>query len=65
VAGEHGLDIAGLPLVDTPHSHAAAAKAVELVRAGEAELLMKGSLHTDELMAEVVAKDTGLRTGGG
>ena len=46
-----------------PHSHAAAAKAVELVRAGKAELLMKGSLHTDELMAEVVAKETGLRTG--
>ena len=63
VAGEHGLDITGLPLVDTPHSHAAAAKAVELVRAGEAELLMKGSLHTDELRREVLAKDTGLRTG--
>jgi phosphate acetyltransferase len=45
-----------------PHSHAAAAKAVELVRAGKAELLMKGSLHTDELMSEVVAKETGLRT---
>ena len=46
-------------LVDVPHSHAAAAKAVELVRAGRAELLMKGSLHTDELMREVVAKETG------
>ena len=46
-----------------PHSHAAAAKAVELVRKGEAELLMKGSLHTDELLGAVVAKETGLRTG--
>jgi phosphate acetyltransferase len=45
-----------------PHSHAAAAKAVELVRAGRAELLMKGSLHTDELMGEIVARETGLRT---
>jgi phosphate acetyltransferase len=45
-----------------PHSHAAAAKAVEIVRAGEAETLMKGSLHTDELMAEVIDKETGLRT---
>jgi phosphate acetyltransferase len=40
--------------VDAPHSHAAAAKAVEMVREGQAETLMKGSLHTDELMAEVV-----------
>ena len=46
-----------------PHSHAAAAKAVELVRTGEAELLMKGSLHTDELLGAVVARETGLRTG--
>jgi len=56
------LDIAGYEMVDAPHSHAAAAAAVELVRAGKAEALMKGSLHTDELMAEVVRKDTGLRT---
>jgi phosphate acetyltransferase len=63
VAQQFGLEIAQLELVDMPHSHAAAAKAVELVRAGKAELLMKGSLHTDELMAEVVAKETGLRTG--
>jgi phosphate acetyltransferase/phosphate butyryltransferase len=61
-AAAAGLDLEGLRLVDQPHSHAAAAKAVELVRRGEAELLMKGSLHTDELMAEVVARDTGLRT---
>jgi phosphate acetyltransferase len=62
VAREHGIDIAGLPIVDVPHSHAAAEKAVELVRAGKAEALMKGSLHTDDLMAEVVRRETGLRT---
>ena len=56
------LDIAGYELVDAPHSHAAAANAVELVRTGKAEALMKGALHTDELMAEVVKRDTGLRT---
>ena len=49
-------------IVDVPHSHVAAEKAVQLVRLGKAELLMKGSLHTDELLAEVVRKDTGLRT---
>jgi phosphate acetyltransferase len=62
VAEQCGLDISPYRLIDVPHSHAAAARAVELVRAGEAETLMKGSLHTDELMAEVVRKDTGLRT---
>ncbi|HSA79359.1 MAG TPA: bifunctional enoyl-CoA hydratase/phosphate acetyltransferase [Geminicoccaceae bacterium] len=62
VAQQHGLDMAPYRVIDAPHSHAAAAKAVELVRAGEAETLMKGSLHTDELMAEVVRKDKGLRT---
>ena len=62
VAKQFKLDISGYELVDAPHSHAAAAEAVELVRAGKAEALMKGSLHTDELMAEVVKKDTGLRT---
>ncbi|MBS0525864.1 MAG: phosphate acetyltransferase [Proteobacteria bacterium] len=56
------LDVGSLELIDTEHSHAAAAKAVELVRAGRAEALMKGSLHTDELMAAVVARDTGIRT---
>jgi phosphate acetyltransferase len=56
------LDISPFTLVDAPHSHAAAAKAVELVRRGEADALMKGSLHTDELLAEVVNKDTGIRT---
>jgi phosphate acetyltransferase len=62
VAKQFKLDVSGYELVDAPHSHAAAAKAVELVRAGKAEALMKGSLHTDELMAEVVKKETGLRT---
>ena len=61
-AGAGGLNIEKLQIVDQPHSHAAADKAVELVRRGEAELLMKGSLHTDELMAAVVARETGLRT---
>ncbi len=56
------LDISGFRLVDAPHSHAAAARAVALVRAGEAAMLMKGSLHTDELMHEVVLADSGLRT---
>jgi phosphate acetyltransferase len=57
-----GLDIGGFPLVDTPHSHASAERAVALVREGRAEALMKGSLHTDELMAAVVDGGTGLRT---
>jgi phosphate acetyltransferase len=56
------IDLGGLQIVDVPHSHAAAAKAVELVREGRAEILMKGSLHTDELMSAVVARDKGLRT---
>ena len=57
------IDIGSFRIVDTPHSHASAAKAVELVRTGEAELLMKGSLHTDELMRQVTSGATGLRTG--
>ncbi len=57
-----GLDIAHLPLEAVEHSHAAAARGVELVREGRAELLMKGSLHTDELLQAVTARDTGLRT---
>jgi phosphotransacetylase len=57
-----GLDLARTEIVDAPHSHAAAARAVELVREGRAELLMKGSLHTDELLGAVVARETGLRT---
>jgi phosphate acetyltransferase len=62
VAQECKLDISPYECVDVPHSHAAAAKAVEIVRAGRAEALMKGSLHTDELMGAVVQRDTGLRT---
>lgn len=62
VAAEHGIDIAGIEIVNAPHSHAAAARAVALVREGRAELLMKGSLHTDELMKEVTSAATGLRT---
>jgi phosphotransacetylase len=56
-----GIDISHFRLDDVPHSHAAAARAVELVRAGDAQLLMKGALHTDELMHEVMAAATGLR----
>ncbi|THK35917.1 phosphate acetyltransferase [Ensifer sp. MPMI2T] len=62
VAAEHGLDLGRREIVDVPHSHAAAAKAVALIREGRGELLMKGSLHTDELMHEVAASATGLRT---
>jgi phosphate acetyltransferase len=62
LAASLNLDIGGLQLIDTPFSHASAAKAVEIVRSGEADALMKGSLHTDELLAEVVNKDTGIRT---
>ncbi|HXX84430.1 MAG TPA: phosphate acetyltransferase [Casimicrobiaceae bacterium] len=62
VAKENAIDISGLSIVDAPFSHASAEKAVELVRQGKAEALMKGSLHTDELMGEVVKRDTGLRT---
>ncbi len=57
-----GVDIAAWRMVDVPHSHAAARQAVALVRSGEARLLMKGSLHTDELMHAVVTADSGLRT---
>lgn len=56
-------DISSFRLEPTPHSHAAAARGVALVRAGEAQLLMKGSLHTDELMEAVMDAQTGLRTG--
>ncbi|PYN04177.1 MAG: phosphate acetyltransferase [Candidatus Rokuibacteriota bacterium] len=56
------LDVDAYQIEDAPHSQASAARAVELVRQGRAEVLMKGSLHTDELMSEVVKKDTGLRT---
>jgi phosphate acetyltransferase len=58
-----GIDITGVEIIDAPHSQAAAEKAVALVREGKAELLKKGSLHSDELLAEVTKRDTGLRTG--
>src|SRR6202035_3956563 len=62
VAKQYGLDIGKFELVDVPHSEAAAAKAVELIRESKGELLMKGSLHTDALMREVTSSKTGLRT---
>jgi phosphate acetyltransferase len=62
VARTHGLDISRFEIVDVPHSEAAAAKGVELIHASKGELLMKGSLHTDELMREVTSSKTGLRT---
>jgi phosphate acetyltransferase len=62
VARDCGIDIAPFPLVDAPHSHASAEQAVALVREGKAEALMKGSLHTDELMGAVVSREAGLRT---
>ncbi|HUF87442.1 MAG TPA: bifunctional enoyl-CoA hydratase/phosphate acetyltransferase [Thermohalobaculum sp.] len=61
-AEEAGLALDDVELVDAPHSHAAAARAVELVRAGEAEALMKGKLHTDEIMGAVIDRERGLRT---
>jgi phosphotransacetylase len=63
IAQQAGIDLGNTEIVDTPHSHASAAKAVELVREGRAELLMKGSLHSDELLGAVVAREGGLRTG--
>jgi phosphotransacetylase len=63
IAAKGGIDLRGAEIIDAPHSHAAAQQAVALVREGRAELLMKGSLHTDELLGAVVARDSGLRTG--
>ena len=62
VAADLRIDLAGVSIEDVAHSHAAAARAVELARAGKVEALMKGSLHTDELMAAVVSSESGLRT---
>ena len=62
VAESAGIDLGDYQIVDAPHSHASAAKAVELLREAKAELLMKGSLHTDEIMREVTSSKTGLRT---
>jgi phosphate acetyltransferase len=61
-AAAAGRDLAPYAVIDVPHSHAAAARAIALVREGQAGALLKGALHTDELMAEVVARETGLRT---
>jgi phosphate acetyltransferase len=63
IAKKSGIDLGATPIVDAPHSVASAAKAVALVREGKAEVLMKGSLHSDEILAAVVARETGLRTG--
>jgi phosphotransacetylase len=62
IAGAAQIDLGTIEIVDARHSHAAAAVAVQLVREGKAELLMKGSLHSDELLGAVVARETGLRT---
>jgi phosphate acetyltransferase len=62
VAKQLKIDLAAYEVVDAPHSHAAAAQAVQLVVQARAEALMKGSLHTDELMGAVVKRDAGLRT---
>ena len=62
VAHDHKIDISKYELIDVPHSDAAAGEAVEMIRAGQGEMLMKGSLHTDELMRAVTAPTTGLRT---
>ena len=58
-----GLELGETQIIDAPHSHGSATRAVELVREGCAELLMKGSLHSDELLSAVVAREAGLRTG--
>src|SRR5205085_9289640 len=62
IADKSGVDLGGVEIVDAPHSAASATAAVQLVREGKAEALMKGSLHTDELMAAVVRRETGLRS---
>jgi len=63
VARAKGIDLGGAAIEDVPDSRSAAARAVALVREGKAELVMKGSLHSDEILAAVIAKETGLRTG--
>ncbi|VFR23195.1 Phosphate acetyltransferase [plant metagenome] len=62
VAAENGLDLGDAEIEEAPHSHAAAARAVEMAGRGEVEALMKGALHTDELMGAVVPSGAGLRT---
>ena len=62
IAADAGIDLTAYRIVPTEHSHHAAEVAVQMVRSGDAETLMKGSLHTDELLHEVMKKDGGLRT---
>ena len=63
VAKSKGIDLHGAEIVDAPTTRASADRAVEMVRLGRAELVMKGSLHSDEVLGAVIAKETGLRTG--
>jgi phosphate acetyltransferase len=62
VADANGADISGFRIVPTEHSHASAAAAATLARTGEVEMLMKGSLHTDEILGQIVSAQSGLRT---
>lgn len=62
VAAQYGLDLSGVQIEDVPHSHAAAQRGAELAASGEVEALMKGSLHTDELMRATLSSSAGLRT---
>src|SRR5690606_40404404 len=61
-AGGAGVELAGVEIEDVPHSHAAGARAAQMAAAGEVEALMKGSLHTDELLAAILPSAAGLRT---
>jgi phosphate acetyltransferase len=61
-AKEAGFDLGAAAVIDVPHSHAAAAAAVAMAREGRFDALMKGALHTDEIMSEVVSAECGLRT---
>jgi len=63
IARSAGIDLGNLEIVDVPNGIAAAARAVALIKEGRAEVLMKGSLHSDELMSEIVSREGGLRTG--
>ena len=61
-ADELGEDISGFELFDVPHSHAAAERAVELVHEGAAKSIVKGAIHTDELLRPILSRATGIRT---
>ncbi|NLG60018.1 MAG: bifunctional enoyl-CoA hydratase/phosphate acetyltransferase [Gammaproteobacteria bacterium] len=61
-ADEAGVEVAGVEIEDVPHSHAAGARAAQMAAAGEVEALMKGSLHTDELLSAILPSAAGLRT---